>query len=129
MDVLLLIGFLQPRSLGVKEYIDVARTALEHRTSSVEQLNEWPRGLSIVLYFVDALERKSATRLTSDANQGRLVAEHDVVVPAGDIDDFDVVQLLKRSWPSLQEALTRYLTRRGCEISQVQQLVNAIELP
>ena len=129
MNVLLLIGFLQPRSQGVKEYIDVARTTLEHRASSVEQFSEWSRGVSIVLYFVDAVRKKSATRLTSDANQGRLVVEHDVVIPAGGIDDFDVVRLLKRSWPSLQEALARYLTRRGSDTSQVQQLVNAIELP
>ena len=129
MDVLLLIGFLQPKNQGVKEYIDFARATIGHRTSSVEQLSKWPRGVSIVLYFIDAARRKSTTRLTSDPGQGRLIVEHDVVIPAGGIDDFNVVQLLKQSWPSLQEALARYLTRGGSDMSQVQQLVNAVELP
>ena len=129
MEIRLLIGFLQPQNQGVKEYIDTARLKVEQRAYSIENFSEWPRGVSVVLYFVDAVRKKSATRLTSDATQGRIIVEHDVFIPADGIDDFDVVHLLKRSWPSLQEALERCLIRRGNDANQVQQLLNAIDIP
>jgi hypothetical protein len=129
VDILLLVGFLEPRNQGVTEYIDAARAAFGRRASSIQPFDEWPRGVSIVVYFVSEPRRSQATRFVSDSAQGRLVVEHDVVTPTGDLDDFDVVEIMKRGWPGLQEALTRYLTRKRCDVSRMQELVAAIGLP
>lgn len=80
----------------MQEYIDAVRIVIKRRASIVPRFDEWPQGFQSFVFHRGSTAEVADTP-DSDAKQSYLVIEHDVVVPVHAIDDFDVVQILKRS--------------------------------
>lgn len=129
MEAMLASGFMLPEHVDVAEYLDVADKRIREKVLATGVNHDLVHRIFIAVYFEKRSMKKMTTRVSKIGPHGGIAVSHEVVVPGGMVDGFDIMNLLKSAWPTVQDRLRKHLLRLGMSRDDASSLIVALDLP